>query len=214
MRRAPATSLFRVARAADALRAGRLVRLVDRGVHSMLAAETVTPASLKRFERGWLVLTHARAQTLKIRLYTPDVVALPLRGLDVDLIRAVADPTADLDRPFKGPFEAARRKLPPAFAASVKLAKLAGLLPAAVLCRGAQRGTVEVPVADIASYEMQAAASLAIVTRARVPLHGATDTELVAFRAGDGAPENYAVVIGRPATPDFPPGDYRPAGEK
>jgi GTP cyclohydrolase II len=196
----PPSGLQRVARAADALRAGQPVRLIDRGVHSMLAAETVTRASLKRFEPGWLVLSHPRAQTLKIRLYTPDVVALPLRGLDAETIRAIADPTADLEHPLKGPFQAARRKLPAAFAASVKLAKLAGLLPAAVVCRGPLRGAVEVPVADIRSYEAQAAASLAIVTRARVPLEGATDTELVAFRSGDGAPENYAVVIGRPLT--------------
>ena len=192
--------LARVARAADALRAGRAVRLDDRTAHAMLAAETLTPASLKRFAKGWLVLSHARAQTLKIRLYTAEVVAVPLRGLAADAVRAIADPTADLDQPLKGPFKAVRRKLPPAFAASVKLAKLAGLLPAAVVCRGARRGAITVSVTDVVSYEAKAAKNLAIVTRARVPLEGAEESELVAFRAGDGAPENYAVVIGRPAT--------------
>jgi GTP cyclohydrolase II len=200
-RKDPSDGLHRIARAVDALRSGRPVRLNDRGVHAMFAAETVTPQSLKRFERGWLVLSQARARTLKIRLYTPEVVALPLRGLDVDAIRAIADPTADLDRPLKGPFEALRRKLPPAFAASVKLAKLAGLLPAAIVCQGPLRGAEDIRVDDVAAYEVEAAAGLAIVTRARVPLEGAPDTELVAFRAGDGAPENYAVVIGRPPTP-------------
>lgn len=199
-RNQPGSGLARVARATDALRAGAPVRLNDRGVHSMLAAETVTPASLKRFEGGWLVLSHARAATLKIRLYTPEVVAVPLRGLDAERIRAVADPTLDLERPLKGPFEATRRALPHAFAAAVKLAKLAGLLPAAVVCRGALRGAVQLPVADVLSYEADAAASLSVVTRARVPLQGAVESELVAFRAGDGGPENYAVVIGRPPT--------------
>jgi len=167
----------------------------------MLAAEMAGPDILKRFKPAWLVLSHARARTLKIRLYTPEVVALPLLGLDAATIRAVADPTADLDMPLKGPFTALRRKLPAAFAASVKLAKLAGLLPAAILCRGALRGAVEVRIADITAYENQAAESLAIVTRARVPLLGAEETELVAFRASNGAPENIAVVIGRPAAP-------------
>ena len=166
----------------------------------MLAAENLTPKGLGRFEKGWLVLSHARAQTLKIRLYTPEVVALPLKGLDAEMIRAIADPTADLDRPLKGPFVASRRRLPAAFAASVKLAKLAGLLPAAIVGRGAKRDAVAVSVADIVSYEADAAASLSVVTRARVPLDGAVDTELVAFRAGDGAPDNYAIVIGRPPT--------------
>jgi len=194
------SALGRVARAADALRAGAPVRLRGRGVHSMCAAETLSAQSLKRFERGWLVLSHARAQTLKIRLYTPEVVAVAIAGLDADTIRAIADPTADLDRPLKGPFRAIRRRLPHAFAAAVKLSKLAGLLPAAVVCRGALRGAVEVSISEIASYDSEAAASLAVVTRAHVPLEGANDAELVAFRAGDGAPENYAVVIGRPPT--------------
>jgi GTP cyclohydrolase II len=193
--------LYRVARAADALRAGQVVRLNDRGVHTILAAEAVTPKSLERFKKGWLVLSHARAQTLKIRLYTADVVALPLKGLDATIIRAIADPTADLDRPLKGPFEAVRRKLPSSFAAAVKLAKLSGLLPAAIICPGTSRGATAVSVADITNYEAEAAESLSIVTRARVPLEGAIETELVAFRAGDGTPENYAIVIGHPPTP-------------
>jgi GTP cyclohydrolase II len=198
---APPGGLERVARAVDALRAGRLVRLNDRGSHSMLAAETATANSLKRFKPAWLVLSHARARTLKIRLYTPEVVALPLKGMDPDMIRAVADPTVDLDMPLKGPFTAIRRKLPAAFAASVKLAKLAGLLPAAIVSRGTLRGGADIFTADISAYESQAAESLFIVTRARVPLLGAEDTELVAFRAGSGAPENFAVVIGRPTSP-------------
>jgi len=196
----PSVGLRHVARATDALRAGRPVRLNDRGAHSACAAETLTAQHLRRFERGWLVLTHARAQTLKIRLYTPEVVAVPLKGLDAETIRAIADPTADLDRPLKGPFRAVRQKLPRSFAAAVKLAKLAGLLPAAVVCRGVLRGAVGVSIAEIASYGRDAAANLAIVTRARVPLDGAHDAEMVAFRAGEGAPENYAVVIGRPST--------------
>jgi GTP cyclohydrolase II len=201
LRKAPPGGLDRVARAVDALRAGRPVRLNDRGVHSVLAAETASPDSLKRFKPAWLVLSHARARTLKIRLYTPDVVALPLAGMGVEDILAIADPTIDLDRPLKGPFMALRRKLPASFAAAVKLSKLAGLLPAAILCRGALRGAVDLFTADVAGYEAEAASSLAVVTRARVPLAGAEEAELVAFRAANGAPENYAVVIGQPSSP-------------
>jgi len=197
---AAAARLVRVAKAIDALRAGRPVRLKDRAVFTMFAVETVGAGTLKKPANAWLVLSHARARTLKIRLYTPEVVALRAPR-DPQLLKAIADPTADLDSPLKGPFAALRRKLPKAFAASAKLAKLAGLLPAAVLYKGAVRGGVDVPVGDILSYEADAAADLAIVTRARVPLEGAEDTELVAFRAGGGAPENYAVVIGRPQAP-------------
>ena len=198
----PPGGLDRVAQAIDALRAGRPVRLAGKVPQTVVAAETVTPALLKRLERAALVLSHARARTLKIRLYTPDVVALPVRArTSVDDIRAIADPTADLDRPLKGPFEATRRKLPEAYPAAVKLAKLAGLLPAALVAKKALRGSVELLIADIVNYEREAAAGLAIVTRARVPLTGAEKTELVAFRAGDGGPENYAIVIGAPRAP-------------
>jgi GTP cyclohydrolase II len=130
------------------------------------------------------------------------VVALPLISeMDAQRIRAIADPTADLATPLKGPFEVLREPLPEAFAAAVKLAKLAGLLPAAVLRKSAAPGAPKVSLHDILSYEKDEAAQLKIVTRARVPLEGAEETQLVAFRASDGAPENYAIVIGRPPTP-------------
>jgi GTP cyclohydrolase II len=201
----PAASLRRVARAVDALRAGRAVRLAGRQAFTVLAAEVLDDAAIARMRRAgaYLVLSHARARTLKIRLYTPDVVALPLtEEMDAARIRAIADPTADLATPLKGPFEASREALPEAFAAALKLAKLAGLLPAAIVRRaGAGRDGAAVAVREVLSYERDVAANLKLVTRARVPLQGAEETELVAFRADDGAPENFAILIGRPPTP-------------
>ncbi len=68
-----------------ALRWGEPVRVTgaDGIVVTVLAVETagdhalVTLGAAKR-KPARLVLTHARARTLKIRLYTPDAVALPL----------------------------------------------------------------------------------------------------------------------------------------
>lgn len=191
-----------VARAVDGLRAGRAVRLTGRAGLCFYAAETLPEAALARAKRPRLILSHARARTLKIRLYTPDVVAIGLRaGVRGADIRAIADPTADLDTPLKGPFLASRAKLGPAYGAAVKLAKLAGLLPAVVAVAGRLRGAVTLTVRDVVEYEAAAAASLAIVTRARMPLEAEENTELVAFRAGTGGPENYAVVIGKPQNP-------------
>jgi GTP cyclohydrolase II len=192
-----------VARAADALRAGGPVRLEGGGTFTMFAVEVLDDAALTRLRRAraFLVLSHARARTLKIRLYTPDVVALSLTAeMNAERLRAIADPTADLATPLKGPFETVREKLPEAFAAALKLAKLAGLLPAVLVRRGGKDG-VAISLRDILSYELDAAASLKVVTRARVPLEGAEWAELVAFRADDGAPENIAVLINRPPTP-------------
>jgi GTP cyclohydrolase II len=198
--------LDRLAIAIDALRAGRAVTIAERAPYSVYAAETLRPQTLKRLEKPFLVLSHARARTLKIRLYTPEVIALPVKagkgpGMSVEDIRAIADPTADLDQPMKGPFEAARKALPKPFAAAVRLTKLAGMLPAAVVVKGAVRGAPVLSLPDIADYESEAAAGLKIVARARVPLDGAEKTELVAFRAADGAPENYAIIIGDPRDP-------------
>jgi GTP cyclohydrolase II len=198
-----------VERAAHALRAGKPVIVKEgREIVMALAVETLRPAQLtaarKQFKSALhLVLTHARANTLKIRLYTPDVVALAVdKNASVESLRAIADPTADLSAPLKGPFEAAREKLPRGFAAAIKLAKLAGLLPAviAVKVASAEKPAIAVAAKEIRDYEDEAAKTLAIVTRARVPLEGAEKTELVAFRSADGGPEHYAIVINAPSS--------------
>jgi GTP cyclohydrolase II len=192
-----------VARAADALRRGLAVRIAGRdgiGI-TALAVETAPDHALVKLKGPVrLVLTHARARTLKIRLYTPEIVALaidrPLRG---DTLRAIADPTVDLASPLKGPFDALRETLPDGFGAAVKLAKLAGLLPAVVAVRAAAKDAVAVGAQDIHDYEEDSVRSLVEVTRARVPLEGAESAELIAFRAQDAGPEHYAILIGHPA---------------
>jgi GTP cyclohydrolase II len=185
-----------VARAAQALRRGAAVRIKGRDGKSVsvLAVETAGDHALVK-PGAALVLTHARAATLKIRLYTQGVVALPAPR-EARALRAIADPTADLNEPLKGPFAAMREKLPDTYAAGVKLAKLAGLLPAVLAFRGKAGGAVS--AADIDAYEDESIATLSVVTRARVPLEGAEDSELVAFRARDAGPEHYAILIGAP----------------
>ena len=187
----------KVARAVAALRRGEAVRIGDPGGDVIARAVETLPPRAK--PDGLLLLTHARAATLKIRLYTKDVVALKL-DMPAEMLRAIADPGADLTHPLMGPFAARREKLPPGFAASVKLAKLAGLLPATMArpVKKSDRGLVTLSAADIFTYEAAAVESLAIVTRANVPLEGAKQAELIAFRSGDGAPEHYAVLVNAP----------------
>ena len=196
----------RVVRAVQALRRGLPVILREGRSAGTLAyaVETVAASALAKIGKSRDVrqlLSHARARTLKIRLYTPGVVAIaPERPLTPERLRAIADPTSDLAEPMKGPFETVRETLPDAYAAAVKLAKLAGLLPSVIVAR-APAGLVQAPVLsprDIQEYESEAVRSLAIVTRARVPLEDAEKAELVAFRAHDGGPEHYAIVINAP----------------
>jgi GTP cyclohydrolase II len=193
-----------VERAAAAFRQGRPVVVVgERGRKTLvIAVETASDRNLRLLgAQPLLLLTHPRARTLKIRLYTPDVVALALSKPTAAQLKVIADPTADLADPMKGPFDAVREKLPPAYAASIKLAKLAGLLPAAAASSArAPTNAVSIRVRDIEAYEEESVRTLARITRARVPLEDAQNTELVAFRAGDGGPEHYAIVIGAPPT--------------
>lgn len=195
-------------RAVDALRKGSCVRIEGGEALLALAVETASDETLKAFTGAgrspiFLLLSPARARTLKIRVYTQDVVAIrPEFPLKLARLRAVADPTADLAEPFKGPFDTVRDTLDTSFTAAVKLAKLAGLLPAVLVRRQGTNGPkfVSATAAAILNYEENAAQSLSIVTRARVPLDGAEKTELVAFRSDDGGPEHYAIVIGAPPT--------------
>ncbi len=198
------TAIARVEEAASALRRGAFVAVKDgAGTSAMLAVETASDAAIRALPgEAMLLLTHARARTLKMRLYTETVVAMTLakdaRARD---LRAIADPTADLAQPMKGPFDAVREALPARYAAAVKLAKLAGLLPAVVISRDATLpGALEIESEDIAGYDEAVARSLHLVTRARVPLEGAKQAELAAFRASNGGPEHYAIVIDNPPT--------------
>ena len=54
------------------------------------------------------------------------------------------------------------------------------------------------------AYRRSSAGQLNRVSQARVPLVGAENTEIVAFRAGDGGADHLAIVIGEPK-PDQPP---------
>jgi GTP cyclohydrolase II len=192
-----------VARAIDALRRGQAVSVKGDACFRMLAVETAPDAALAKLGRrgALLLLTHMRAQTLKIRRYTPGVVALPVETkVTMEQLRAIADPTEDLKFPLKGPFNPLREALPQSYASAVKLAKLAGLLPAVIVRKTSAKGAAEIGAEDIEHYDSDIVRTLKIVTRARVPLEGAEKTELVAFRAEDGSPEHYAIVIGAPPT--------------
>jgi GTP cyclohydrolase II len=51
---------------------------------------------------------------------------------------------------------------------------------------------------DVQAYAERALSRLEAIARAHVPLEGAKQCEVIAFRAGDGGPEQLAIVIGAP----------------
>ncbi len=200
-----------LARALDDLRRGEIIRVTDGSVAlDLLAAELATIDSLARLEasgRADLLLTPERAATLKILNQRPAAGAeaiaihrMPWHDLVASL--ATADPVDDLATPFKGPFPTRDLGLfARAAAAGLQLAKRAALLPAlfAVEAKG-DSTALQADASAILGWRR--APRLQIVSRARLPLAGAENTEVVAFRPRDGGPEHLALVIGSPgATP-------------
>ncbi len=196
-----------VARAVDELRRGQIVRVTGPGgdldVLAVELADDATLATLETVERAGLILTHRRAAVLHLVNQPAAAGAGAVwverpAWLDLAASVATADPGDDLRLPFKGPFrtvDAGTRG--EAAAAGVRLAKLGGLLPA-VFAVPSRSDALTVPAAAVLAYAR--ADRLRIVTRARLPLDGAPDTEVVAFRPAEGGPEHLALVIGARGT--------------
>jgi GTP cyclohydrolase II len=171
-------------------------------------------ASLERLAGGepLLLLTGQRAMALGLEpseALEGTVVALALSGRSARRVAELADPTAAQGQTLR------RRRLveaPPALSDSaIDLAKLARLLPAAILARlGVKQnldpirwaGDQEIAIltcADVQAYRTVAAHALHRVAEARVPLRGAENTRVIAFRPEDGGSEHMALIIGDPA---------------
>lgn len=158
-------------------------------------------------------LTYNRANILHILPRSGDVAlvtlpeAPPHGGLSA-LIQSMADPADDLMRPLRGPFHVADQGAGPAHEAGLKLCKVARLLPAALFSTipadqnmpqwAAGHNLLCVQARDILAYDAHDAAALRQVTAAKVPLAGAEQTTMVAFRPEDGGTEHFALLIGDP----------------
>jgi len=188
-----------VARAIDALRRGWPVEIDGVG---FLAIETADDAGLAAFDSDGpadLLISGNRAATLKLANQRDAVPTGPVRIMrapwtDLAGATAIADPALDLATPLKGPFRTVAADPPGAAAAALRLARLAGLLPALFI--GGKGDGTAVTSAAIAAFDQ--AGTLAIASRARLPTRSAERTEIVAFRAEDDGAEHVALLIGEP----------------
>lgn len=206
-RPAPAP-LIAVDRAIAELRRGGIVavRSGEGGVVHALAAEAATPEALAALSghgtgEPALAVTGRRARVLGLGAEDHSVVRLiAAGGLTAAIVAGLADPCLSGPRPDLGAIAADAAKPGCAVAQGVALAKLARLLPAVVVAEGGavQPGQLEVAAADIAAYQVNAARTLRVVSQARVPLAGAENARIVAFRPADGGIEHLAIVIGEP----------------
>ncbi len=218
-----ATCLAQVERAVAELRRGGVIALLDGDQAALvLAAETVEQPALAALQTASsmpgrkgdvrLVLTAERAQALQKRgLSLPaNLPADEYRLLSVtaalaaEAIRQLADPTvAALDAQALG--VAAATDIAPVFCqGAIELNKAARLLPAAILVPVARAGldhwvdpAFRLEARDLAHWRRNASANLRRVSSARVPLEGAEDAEIIAFRPHDGGKEHLAIIIGK-----------------
>jgi GTP cyclohydrolase II len=191
-----------VARAIDALRRGWPVAVGD---ISFLAIETADEAGLTAFDGGEapasLLISGNRAATLKLTnqreaLPTEPVLIARSPWIDLAVATAIADPALDLATPLKGPFRTAPLCAPPTAAAALRLARLAGLLPA-LFTRRDGPAEARVSTADVMTFGT--GADLRIVARARLPNRFTEQAEIVAFRADGDTAEHVALILGAPS---------------
>jgi len=189
-----------VARAIDAIRRGWPVAV---GGLALLAIETADVAGLAAFDPDGsadILIGAGRAATLKlanqIEAADPErpVRVARVPWIDLDVANAIADPGRDLATPMKGPFRAAPLGEPDAAAAAIRLARIAGVLPAFFVREGVADPAVT--PGDIDAHEDPT--RLAIATRARLPVSAAEDAEIVAFRSPEGGDVHVALIVGRP----------------
>lgn len=148
-----------------------------------------------------LLISGARAATLKLanqrEAAEPDQAVL-LRGaeeFDLGAALAAADPALDLTNPLKGPFRAETLEWEAEASAALTLARHAGLLPAFLVNPRPLGEPVTLEASDVARWEDSS--TLAIATRARLPVSASEDAEIIAFRSPGDSAEHVALVIGQ-----------------
>ncbi len=189
-----------VANAIDALRRGWAVQI---HAVTLLAVETADPVRLAAFdpeETAPVLLSAGRAVTLKLanqrEAADPTAPVLVERApwLDFAAATALADPRLDLATPLKGPFRALPLAHPDAAAAALRLARVAGVLPAFFM----REGEAEVSITPAAIDAHEDAARLTIAVRAKLPVAGAETAEIIAFRTPEQPGEHIALLVGQP----------------
>lgn len=199
------------AQAIDAIRRGWPVRVHGDGQSLLvLPVEGVGVADLAAFDPDGtapLLLSGARAATLKLvnqrEAADPEQAVLVERPVADDagpeaslaLAMATADPVRDLMTPLKGPYHALPLCRADLAAAALRLARIAGLLPAYFVGSGAV-AAVDVSIEDVAAFEDSG--RLVIAARARLPVEADARAEIVAFRSPDDGREHVALILGQP----------------
>jgi GTP cyclohydrolase II len=157
---------------------------------------------------GQVLISGARAATLKLanqrEAAEPEhpVLLHGAEAFDLGAALALADPALDLSTPLKGPFRAAELAWDAEARAALTLARHAGILPAFLVAPEPAGEPVALEAGDVAQWED--ARALTIATRARLPIAGSEDGEIVAFRSPGDAAEHVALILGTQSSEKLP----------
>ena len=187
-----------VERAITALRAGRPVAV---GKVTILSVETASEAMLDLLDpsdKSPLLFSGERAAALGLgNLRDAGDLKHPVQvrrseWLDRDSARALADASSDFGRAPVGPLAAEPVGCAAEAEAILTLARLAGVLPALWLVDGEAQASVT------AEEVMDAvlAPQVRLVTRARLPIDGLEESQIVAFRDSGTGEEHVALLVG------------------
>jgi GTP cyclohydrolase II len=221
-----AAALAAVERAMAELRRGGIVVLRDEQGNGGLAiaAESCGPAALQRLqglaqEAPVIVTTRRRAEAIGMEIpphiaggmgetNKPITLDLP-EGVPVDIIlRPHESPDGGRHAALSHLSRPVASHAPDIAETAIELAKRARLLPAVVLGPltkdpgnkrrdwARENDLIYVDSADIASYEESASRNLQQVAQAHVPLEGAENARILAWRPSDGGKEHLAIVVG------------------
>ncbi|MGZ2412383.1 GTP cyclohydrolase II [Sphingomonas sp. F9_3S_D5_B_2] len=183
-----------------ALRAGRPVWIDSAAPVTVLSVETATPELLELLDAdrsARLLITGERAAALALGnmrdaadAKAPVLVARE-EWLNVETALALADPGRDLGRGLIGPLHPLPLDCTDSAAAAVKLATAAGLLPALwVLAEPVAQAAVS------AAEALGSGGAVQLLTRAKLPVEGLPDTQIVVFRSVADGQEHVALVVG------------------
>lgn len=190
-----------VARAIDALRRGWPVAIDGTAFLAVETADEIALADFDKVGRADILISGNRAVTLKLANQRDAVPTGPVRiirapWVDLAAATAIADPALDLRTPLKGPFRTVPLVPQEQAEPALRLARLAGLLPA-LFIGGSGAGAAHVSGAEIMAASRSG--GLRIASRAKLPTRFAEKGEIVAFRSLEDAAEHVALLTGEPS---------------
>ena len=152
-----------------------------------------------------IAITNRRAKVLKARIYNESVTRLSIKeDIDIQILHAIADPSKDLDYPFKGPFHSERDGNFDVASVSLSLCKKARLLPASILIKIPKKIREELVSSQISESDIRELKSkndnanfLPTLSSAQLPING-QNINLTVFREVTDITEHYAIIFGNP----------------